>query len=343
MRLQTQVAPLPLHHVAAMSDGRGLFEHAKADQPRLEHGYCTDDVARGLTAMVREPEQSDVTRRLAEVYLRFVEEAVAPDGAVHNRMNVEGRWTDRPDTGDWWGRAIAGLGAVVRFSDNDALRVRALAAFERAAQQRSGFVRSSAFAAVGAAHVLMAMPEHRAARYLVLDCLEVLPQQPAPGWGWIEPRLRYANATLAEALIRAGTVLSHSTIRDRGLAALEALCLIETAPEGWLSLTGVDGRRPGQWGVQFDQQPIEANAIAEAALAAWYVTGDDHWGREVERAWAWFLGSNDAGIVMIDPEAGAGFDGLKPEGRNENRGAESTLAALATNQCMRILAEGLRR
>ena len=38
---------------------------------------------------------------------------------------------------------------------------------------------------------------------------------------------------------------------------------------------------------------------------------------------------------MIDLETGAGFDGLEPDGRNLNRGAESTLAALATWQLAR--------
>jgi len=38
---------------------------------------------------------------------------------------------------------------------------------------------------------------------------------------------------------------------------------------------------------------------------------------------------------MFDPAVGAGYDGLHREGRNENRGAESTIAALATYQLAR--------
>jgi hypothetical protein len=40
---------------------------------------------------------------------------------------------------------------------------------------------------------------------------------------------------------------------------------------------------------------------------------------------------------MIDSVTGAGFDGLTAEGRNENRGAESTLSALRTFQHARRL------
>jgi hypothetical protein len=48
--------------------------------------------------------------------------------------------------------------------------------------------------------------------------------------------------------------------------------------------------------------------------------------------WGWFAGENDSGLPMMDPDTGAGFDGLEPGGRNENRGAESTMAAVSTYQ-----------
>ena len=40
----------------------------------------------------------------------------------------------------------------------------------------------------------------------------------------------------------------------------------------------------------------------------------------------------DGVVELYDPETGAGYDGLHPGGRNENCGAESTLAALSTLQ-----------
>jgi hypothetical protein len=55
----------------------------------------------------------------------------------------------------------------------------------------------------------------------------------------------------------------------------------------------------------------------------------------LETAWRWFAGGNDVGIELIDPATGAGYDGLHAAGRNENRGAESTLSALTTWQLAR--------
>jgi len=47
---------------------------------------------------------------------------------------------------------------------------------------------------------------------------------------------------------------------------------------------------------------------------------------------SWFLGTNDAGTPLYDPDSGGGCDGLERDGRNENQGAESTLALVSTMQ-----------
>ncbi|HEY9306449.1 MAG TPA: glycosyltransferase, partial [Microbacterium sp.] len=156
----------------------------------------------------------------------------------------------------------------------------------------------------------------------------------APGWPWPEERLRYANAAIPEALIAAGHALSDTPCLDRGLELLDFLVGAETAPDGHLSLTPVGGRGPRDTAPAFDQQPIEAAALAQACLRAFEVTCDGRWLPPLRAAWAWFEGRNDGGIALFDPETGAGYDGVTPTGRNDNRGAESTLAALGTLQCV---------
>jgi hypothetical protein len=52
---------------------------------------------------------------------------------------------------------------------------------------------------------------------------------------------------------------------------------------------------------------------------------------------SWFLGANDTGVPLLDPATGGGFDGLHQDRRNDNQGAESTLALLATLQQARAL------
>jgi hypothetical protein len=52
----------------------------------------------------------------------------------------------------------------------------------------------------------------------------------------------------------------------------------------------------------------------------------------VGAAAAWFIGDNDAGEPMCDPDTGGGYDGLHADGVNSNQGAESTLAVISTLQ-----------
>jgi len=79
---------------------------------------------------------------------------------------------------------------------------------------------------------------------------------------------------------------------------------------------------------RFDQQPVDADALVRACLAAWQATGEDRY-----REWAvlsldWFLGKNVHGLALYDPATGGCSDALIAEGVNLNQGAESTIAFL---------------
>jgi hypothetical protein len=143
--------------------------------------------------------------------------------------------------------------------------------------------------------------------------------------------LRYANAAVAEGLIAAGTAIRSPSDVDRGLRMLDWLLRMELAP-GHLSVVGMDGRGPDEHGPQFDQQPIEVAALADACWRAHEVTGDPEWIRGIAAASAWFMGENDTKLKMYDDDSGGSYDGLHIDRVNENQGAESTLALLSTFQ-----------
>lgn len=316
-------------HLLAMSDDRGLFEHADGVVPRREHGYCTDDNAR-LLAVTSMHHDEGAAQHLNRLSLHFVRSAFAPDGSCRNRMSADGEWTDLPTTDDCWGRALYGLGQAAGHHGNPAVRRWALRSFDLGARRRSPWSRAMAFAAIGAVEVLRAEPEHSGARSLARDAVQVIGQLPASGtWRWPEPRLRYANATLAEALIGAGAALERPPVTARGLEMLRWLLDLETI-DGHLSVTGVDGRGPDDVGPQFDQQPIEVSALADACARALEVTGDHEWTQGVLLAAAWFEGANDVGLVMHDERSRGGYDGLHADRVNLNQGAESTLAYVST-------------
>jgi hypothetical protein len=327
-------------HLERLTDDRGLFEHARHAVPRREHGYCVDDVARGLVVVCREPHPGPAARRLARSYLAFVLDALDPTGACHNRMTVDGQWADEAAAGDWWGRALWGLGVAATSAQSAGMRARALGGFRIAAQCRSRHLRSMAFAALGAAELLSRRPDEMAARELLTDTLAVMgrPKVDDPAWPWPEERLGYANASVAEALIVAGDALPDESALNRGLGLLEFLLRTETR-DGHLSVTPAGGRGRDDAGPGYDQQPIEVSALADACASAFRITGQASWRTGVSLAWEWFGGNNDSATPMFDPRTGGGYDGLEPGGRNLNQGAESTLAMLSTAQQARRLGE----
>ncbi|MFI0422890.1 glycosyltransferase [Spongiactinospora sp. 9N601] len=326
-------APLPgFAHLIRLSDDTGLFEHARYAVPRRNHGYCTDDVARGLVVASREPVPGPQVRRLVECYLAFLTHAQDRSGAFRNRLSFDRRWTDQPGVGDWWGRALWGLGTAASRGTASWVRQQAMAAFALGAVRRSPHPRAMAFAGLGAVEVLRTDPGNVEAATLLKDAAAAV-GGPAedPGWPWPQPYLSYANAALAEVVIAAGHHTGDRTLLTAGLRMLTWLDDVQTS-DGPLSVVPAAGWRQHGPRPRYDQQPIEVAALADACATAAAVTGDQRWVDRVERAVAWFNGSNDTGTLMWDLATGGGYDGLTRYGPNLNQGAESTIALISTMQ-----------
>ncbi|MFC4591400.1 glycosyltransferase [Sphaerisporangium corydalis] len=319
-------------HLVRLSDDTGLFEHARHAIPRRRHGYCTDDVARGLVVTSREPSPAPEVVRLAECYLAFLSHAQDATGSFRNRLGHDRRWADAASTGDWWGRAMWGLGTAAARGPASWIRQEALHAFTLGATRRSPHPRAMVFAGLGAAEVLRADPGRTAAARLLADAATAV-GVPAedPRWPWPQSRLTYANAALAEVVIAAGDLGGDRSLVSRGLRMLEWLVDIQTVDKR-LSVVPVAGWRQHIARGHHDQQPIEVAALADACATASAVTGDPRWREGVLRAVAWFDGANDQDVPMWDHETGGGYDGLTDHGPNLNQGAESTLALISTMQ-----------
>ena len=314
-----------LRHLQRMTDDTSLFEHAIGALPHRSLGYCTDDAGRGLAL---EPD----AEALAERWLSFLVQAHEGEGGFRLRMGFDRRWTDDPSSDDASGRAIFGIGVAAAMSPWVPVRREARRLFERVSGFRSDHPRATAHAVVGAAELLAADERCVSARSLVEDGLASLPRgTDDERWPWPEPRLAYGNALLPEALIAAGDAIGDGSALDEGLRLLRWLVEEETL-DGHLSVTPAAGRGPGDGRPGFDQQPIEAGQLTEACARAFIVTGDHDWLDPLRLCVGWFEGSNDVGVPMFDRETSGAFDGLEAAGVNENQGAESTIALVATLQ-----------
>jgi hypothetical protein len=332
------IAPTPdLTHLIRLTDDVGLLEHARFATARREHGYCTDDVSRGLIIVSREAEPSPETSRMSDCYFSFLLHAQDEGGGFRNRLGFDRRWEDMPGVGDWWGRALWGLGTAAVSNPASWIRAEARAAFDRSAHLRSSSPHAMAFAGIGAVQVLRAYPEDRTARELLQDAVAAVGvPDDDPEWCWPLDRLTYANAALAEVVIAAGWALDDERLTVRGLRMLSWLCRVQSS-NGRLSMISAQGWRRHAERARYDQQPIEVAALADACATAASVTQDVRWEGWVDQAVGWFLGANDAGVPMWDPQTGGGFDGLTATGPNMNQGAESTMALISTFQHARRL------
>ena len=323
-------------HLRRLTTAKGVFEHCKGEVPRPEHGYCTDDVARALIVAAREPVQGRDLQRMTSGYLDFLSGAYRGGGCFVNRRDVGGRWVDDGANDDASGRAVWALGEAATRLRDAGQRTIARHLFVEACQFRSPFLRPTAYAVIGAAAMTAADPSHVGAAQLLAEAAASteLPGDTAT-WPWPEPRLTYGNAVVPEMLLLLGRELRLQSFIVSGLHMLRWLVATETSSLGWLSVTPTSGWAPGEARPAFDQQPIEVAALADASATTWSLTGDPVWAREIIRCGGWFAGMNDGQIPMVDPHNGGGFDGLTVEGRNDNRGAESTIAALTTLQWVR--------
>jgi hypothetical protein len=322
----------PFRHLLRMTDHIGLLEHAEGIVPRHEHGYCVDDVARGLVVVCREPSPAQELITLGRRYLYFLAQAQAPGGQVRNRLGYDRRWHDQPGTQDCWGRFLWGVGTAAARGPTPGIREEAFDLFGRSAQVSSPWPHAMAFAALGAAEILGKWPDHAGALTLLDGAAGLIGEPPANAeWPWPEARLRYANAAIAEAVIVAGEKLGRDQLLRNGLRMLGWLLTVETR-DGHFSVVPTGGWTLGEGRPAFDQQPIEVAALADACMRAATVTGDNSWLAGAEMAVAWFLGDNDARIPLLDERTGGGCDGLSRTSRSRNQGAESTLAMISVRQ-----------
>ncbi len=317
-------------HLGRMTSPSGLWEHARYSQPRVEHGYCTDDNARAAILLNREPDPSPALLELHRIYLQFLQDAALEDGGFHNRRRADGSWADTVGSDDSQGRAIWAVGSVARFGPESWIRDLGMELFERQALE-SPSPRANAFAVLGAADILAADPTHRLARLRIEEWATHLHIDHGSQWLWPETRLAYDNARIPEAQIAAGAALEVDQMIQDGLRVLGWLTDMESR-HGHFSFVPVGGWRLGEERPGFDQQPLEAAAFADACDRAWQITNDPKWRDLVLTAARWFMGDNDRQIQMYDAGTGGGFDGLTSRGRNLNQGAESTMAALSTLQ-----------
>ena len=352
-KYQGELPPLKLDHLRHMADDTGMLQHAIFTVPNYHEGYCTDDNARALVvSTLLEELGHNEALELASRYLAFVWYAFnAETGRFRNFMDYQRRWLEDRGSDDSYGRALWALGTVLGRSNTPALHSMAGWLFEQAlpAILDTTSPRAWAFALIGIHEYLQRFAGDRMASQvreeLAGRLLALYRSSRSDQWRWYEEVLTYCNAALPHALLMCGQSMPNKAMTEAGLESLSWLADLQRAEEagGHFVPIGSNGfYQQGGKRARFDQQPVEAQAMVSACLAAARITGEKRWRREARRAFEWFLGRNDLNLPIYDPMTGGCRDGLHADRANQNQGAESTLAFLQSLLELRLADNALQ-
>jgi hypothetical protein len=340
--------PVNRAHLDAMTDAVGIMQHATGPHPDPAHGYCTDDVARLLEVDLLH--QHELGWRGVEAgawrSFRFLADAFDPvTGRFRNLRRADGSWHPVQGSEDCHGRAMLALGKTMAQAPDERLAESARRLFAQAlpAAQGLGAMRAQASVLLGCDAAMDARPTGPtmlAYRLIAGRLRSAFGSRRDSAWPWPEARLTYQNALPAQALIVAGRHLASRPMINLGLGVVDWLIEVQTSSSGHHSPIGNGWWANGGEKSRFDQQPIEATALMLAAESALSATNEERYRTAMERAYGWFLGENDLGVPVADPEHGASYDGLTPGGVNTNQGAESTLMWLIALEHTRAMRTG---
>jgi len=329
---------MEIGHFLSMCDDTGLFQHAVHCVPDRSHGYCVDDNARALllACALNNPGEQRLSEVLTTRFAAFIQHAWNPDTRrFRNFMGFNRCWLEDSGSEDSHGRTLWALGVCALSDANLSRRTWAASLFAEAMPTAETFrsPRAWAFVLLGLDAYCAAVPDNSQAarlRLLLADRLiSIFDVVESKDWVWFEESLAYDNARLPQALIVTGIATKKAAYVETGVRSLRWLVTQQTTRAGQFRPVGTEGfGKPSRQLQVFDQQPLEAAATISACLAAWHADHQVEWKAEAARVFAWFLGSNDLSVSLIDLETGSCRDGLHPDRPNENRGGESVVSYL---------------
>ncbi|MHC4534021.1 MAG: glycosyltransferase family 4 protein [Planctomycetota bacterium] len=333
--LSIEVPELSLVHLEKMTDDTGLYQHANFTIPNREYGYCTDDNARAVIAMIKHYAQYSEPQalRFLDTYFSFIIHSQNSDGTVRNFMNFDRSWFKEEPLNDAFGRVLWAFGTVMAQPPSPAYLSIAKSCFDKSVEHiQKQLPRGMAYSILGMCDYLKQFPgasDIKRQLELTADGLVIqYEENNYPDWEWFEDILTYDNAVLPYALFVAGLTSGNKKYLEIAEKTCEFL-LANTFNNEFFSFIGCKGwYERGGTKATFDQQPLEATSTVMMLRAAYDATQNDKYLILQRKAFDWFLGQNELRIPLYDFKTKGCNDGLLRDGVNINQGAESTLSFL---------------
>jgi hypothetical protein len=328
--------PIRLDFLKALTDDTGILQHTKYSIPNRKEGYTTDDNARALIACIKFLQLNDDSnvRELANTYLSFLFHMQRTDGKFHNLLSYDRGFLDDIGSEECMGRSLWACGYAILTNLSKGIKHTSKEIFDKGFRHASSFKspRAKAFTILGLCYYYEAFPHDQNLSKNIASLTDQLlhgyQRVSSPDWYWFEPYLTYVNARLSQALFRAYDIVGDERYLQIAKESFDFLVRVQVIDEKLIPI-GNKGwyKKDGQRAL-YDQQPIEASCMVEAALTAFNVTNEKKYQRVAHIAFDWFLGNNSKNGMVYDPTTGACYDGITPQGLNLNQGAEATISYL---------------
>jgi hypothetical protein len=325
-----------LDHLKTLTDDTGVLQHAKYSTPKRSEGYTTDDNARALIVCTRYHQLhcNHETEKLIDVYLSFLLHMQRLDGKIRNLLSYARHFQDNVGSEDCMGRVLWACGYIMNSNLSVEKKHLSKEIFDKVFKWVSNFksLRSIAYTILGLQHCQKAFPRDKNLslnmRTLADNLCEIYQHTSSPDWQWFEPYLTYANARLPQALFEAYIANKDATYLKVGENTLNFLIKEQIMEDKLFPIGNKSKYMKNGEKVLYDQQPLEAECMVQAATTAFRVTLKEKYRKAAHIAFNWFLGNNSQNLEVYNPKTGGCYDGITPHGVNLNQGAESTICYL---------------
>ena len=336
------------NHFETLTDEFGMLQFSDKRKPDYKSGYTLDDNSRALQTVQRTYEvgvlPKDRYDELAKKYLQIMETCLT-QSPVANYLEAGTKLPTsqnlKENLNDSMARAFYSLQTIKHIGPkvmrDEATKLLSLLPTDLF---RTPYIRTLAQMLLGASFA--AQYGDVKMRKIVNDLADTLvqayDQNSTPGWKWFDKSMTYANGQLCASLIEASRATGSEVYRQIGLKSLDFLCKTCFMGEVYTPI-GQDGWRNRDDGSRalFDQQPEDAFSTMQALESAYSLTGDKRYIILATKVFSWFMGNNLVGNRLYDDKNGGCHDGLKPDGVNQNEGAESTISYLNARLIMERL------
>jgi hypothetical protein len=325
---------LPLDGLKSLTDDVGMIHHKKFSTIAHKEGYTTDDNARALiAALMYHLNIGDLdSLKLADTYLSFILYMQREDGRIHNLMGFNRRFMDNVGSEDCMGHVLWACGYALDREVPQEMRLVAKEIFDKCLPHSRLFTspRAKALTILGLHHYQRAFTEDQnPVKHIDTLSGELMAQYNVEAddeWQWFESYLTYANARIPHALFAAHLSTGNPSCLKIGLDSFDFLIETQIIDSVFTPIGTKGWYIKGKDRALYDQQPIEASCMVEAAILSYSITKATKYLEAANIAFNWYHGKNSKNVVLIDKDEGACYDGITPEGLNRNQGAEATLS-----------------